>query len=87
MSWATLLREHGSPRAYARDQALMYVDQVPSEVLVLQSGWVKVSTTTRAGKTVLLALRGPGDLVGELSALDEEPRSRQLHLFEARERA
>ena len=82
MSWATLLRDLGAPRSYARDQALMYVDQVPSEVLVLQSGWVKVSTTTRAGKTVLLALRGPGDLVGELSALDEAPRSASIVAIE-----
>jgi CRP-like cAMP-binding protein len=82
MSWATLLREHGAPRQYARDQALMYVDQVPSEVLVLTSGWVKVSATTSAGKAVLLALRGPGDLVGELSALDEAPRSASIVAIE-----
>jgi CRP/FNR family transcriptional regulator, cyclic AMP receptor protein len=82
MSWATLLREHAAPRQYARDQALMYVDQVPSEVLVLTSGWVKVSATTSAGKAVLLALRGPGDLVGELSALDEAPRSASIVAIE-----
>jgi CRP-like cAMP-binding protein len=82
MSWATLLREHGSPRSFARDQALMYIDQVPSEVLVLLSGWVKVSATTAAGRTVLLALRGPGDLVGELSALDDAPRSASIVAIE-----
>jgi CRP-like cAMP-binding protein len=82
MSWATLLRDQGSPRQYARDQALMYVDQVPSEVLVILDGWVKVSATTPAGKTVLLALRGPGELVGELSALDEAPRSASIVAIE-----
>src|SRR4051794_14130777 len=82
MSWASLLREDGSPRQYAHDQALMYVDQVPSEVLVLLDGWVKVSATTPAGKTVLLALRGPGELVGELSALDEAPRSASIVAIE-----
>jgi CRP/FNR family cyclic AMP-dependent transcriptional regulator len=82
LSWATLLREHGAPRQYARDQALMHVDQVPSEVLVLISGWVKVSATTPAGRTVLLALRGPGELVGELSALDEAPRSASIVAIE-----
>jgi CRP/FNR family transcriptional regulator, cyclic AMP receptor protein len=82
MSWAALLRDQGSPRQYARDQALMYVDQVPSEVLVILDGWVKVSATTPAGKTVLLALRGPGELVGELSALDEAPRSASIVAIE-----
>ena len=31
---------------------------------------------------MLLALRGPGDLVGELSALDEEPRSASIEAIE-----
>jgi hypothetical protein len=41
-----------------------------------------VTATTTAGRTVLLALRGPGDLVGELSALDENPRSASLVALE-----
>jgi CRP-like cAMP-binding protein len=41
-----------------------------------------VSATTHAGKTVLLALRGPGELVGELSALDEAPRSASIVALE-----
>jgi len=60
----------------------MHIGQVPSEVLLLLGGWVKVSATTPAGRTVLLALRGPGDLVGELSALDEEPRSASIVAIE-----
>ncbi|HEX5618166.1 MAG TPA: Crp/Fnr family transcriptional regulator [Solirubrobacteraceae bacterium] len=55
---------------------------MPSEVLLLQSGWAKVSATTLAGRPVLLALRGPGDLVGELSALDDEPRSASIEAIE-----
>jgi CRP-like cAMP-binding protein len=31
--------------------------------------------TTPTGREVVLAFRGPGELVGELSALDDEPRS------------
>jgi CRP-like cAMP-binding protein len=70
------------PRSYARNQALMHVGQVPSEVLLLQSGVVKVSATTSAGRDVLLAVRGPGDLIGELSALDDEPRSASIVALE-----
>jgi CRP/FNR family cyclic AMP-dependent transcriptional regulator len=39
---------------------------------------VKVYSTTASGKDVVLAVRGPGALVGELSALDEEPRSASI---------
>jgi len=60
----------------------MHIGQVPSEVLLLIGGWVKVSATTTGGRTVLLALRGPGDLVGELSALDEAPRSASIEAIE-----
>jgi CRP/FNR family transcriptional regulator, cyclic AMP receptor protein len=76
------LRARSGPRAFARGQALMHVGQVPREVLVLLAGRVKVSATTAAGRTVLLAFRGPGDLVGELAALDDEPRSASVVALE-----
>jgi CRP-like cAMP-binding protein len=43
---------------------------------------VKVSAATESGRHVLLACRGPGDLVGELSALDERPRSASIVALE-----
>ena len=44
-------------------------------MLLLRSGRVKVCSVTAGGAESVLAFRGPGDLVGELSALDEQPRS------------
>lgn len=76
------LRARAGPRTFVRGQALMHVGQVPREVLVLLAGRVKVSATTPAGRTVLLAFRGPGDLVGELAALDDEPRSASVVALE-----
>jgi CRP-like cAMP-binding protein len=80
---AATIRERAGRRSYARGQALMHAGQVPHDVLVLQSGRVKVSGTTDAGREILLAFRGPGDLVGELSALDEQPRSASIVALEA----
>jgi CRP/FNR family transcriptional regulator, cyclic AMP receptor protein len=48
---------------------------IADRVVVLLEGNVKVSFSTDDGKEVVLAVRGPGDLIGELSALDEEPLS------------
>jgi len=79
---AAALRERSGRRSYARGQALMHSGQVPHDVLVLRSGRVKVSATTESGRDVLLAIRGPGDLVGELSALDERPRSASIVALE-----
>jgi CRP-like cAMP-binding protein len=79
---AAAIREHARPRSYARGDALMHAGQVPQEVIVVQSGRVKVSATTPAGRRVLLAFRGPGDLVGELSAIDERPRGASVEALE-----
>jgi CRP/FNR family cyclic AMP-dependent transcriptional regulator len=55
---------------------------VPDRVLLLRKGRVKVETTTSAGRAVVLAVRGPGELVGELAALDEQPRSASIVALE-----
>jgi len=44
-------------------------------VVVITSGRVKASFFTEDGKEALLAIREPGDLLGEFSALDGEPHS------------
>lgn len=75
---ADALQRHGTIRRFARGQALLHEGQVPDRVLLLRTGRVKVYSTTRSGKDVVLAVRGPGELVGELSALDEEPRSASI---------
>jgi CRP/FNR family transcriptional regulator, cyclic AMP receptor protein len=79
---AAAVRAVATPRAFALGQALMHAGQVPREVLVLMAGRVKVSATTPGGHAVLLAIRGPGDLVGDLAALDDEPRSASVVALE-----
>jgi CRP-like cAMP-binding protein len=64
-----------SPRTFQRGQALVYVGQLADRVLVLSTGRVKVTSSTASGRELVLAFRGPGDLVGELAAFDGEPRS------------
>ena len=44
-------------------------------VIALRSGQAKVSVQTRPGRELLLAVKGPGELLGEMSALDGRPRS------------
>jgi CRP/FNR family transcriptional regulator, cyclic AMP receptor protein len=72
----------GTPRTFSRGQALLHVGQLPDRVLLIREGRVKVETTTPQGRSVVLAVRGPGELVGELSALDEQPRSASLVALE-----
>ena len=67
----------------ARGRALMHQDQLPDAVIVLRAGQVKVSRSTTTGREVVLAIRGPGELLGELAALDGQPRSASVVALEA----
>ncbi|MBW1597404.1 Crp/Fnr family transcriptional regulator [Streptomyces sp. JJ38] len=53
----------------------MLQGHLDNEVYLLAAGYVRVVGDTASGRTVLLALRTRGDLVGELAALDGGPRS------------
>jgi CRP-like cAMP-binding protein len=65
----------GTTRHLPAGTALMHEGDPTDHVLVLLSGWVRVYTTARDGQVVLFALRGPGDVIGDLAALQGWPRT------------
>jgi CRP/FNR family transcriptional regulator, cyclic AMP receptor protein len=69
------LRVQGTSRAFRRGAVLFSEGDVADRVFLIEHGWVTLRTATPAGGEVILGLRGPGDVLGELSALDGEPRS------------
>ena len=69
------LLAHGHQRSYPRNAALFLELQPPEFVLVLRRGRVKIACLNDDGRETILAVRGPGDLLGELSAIDGETRS------------
>src|SRR3954468_355007 len=64
----------GSVRRYRRGDVLFHQGDDAGAVLVLLSGHVKAAMLND-GREVILAFPGPGELLGELSAVDGEPRS------------
>lgn len=68
------LRSRGITRRYARGSVLCREQQPSDAVFLLQTGRVKVSYLAPEGREVVLALRGPGDVIGELGVLDGGPR-------------
>jgi CRP/FNR family transcriptional regulator, cyclic AMP receptor protein len=62
-------------RRFRAGQRIFYRGDSPDCVLVLRSGLVKILATTDSGREVVLAFRGPGELVGEQSVLDDAPRA------------
>ena len=64
----------GAIRRYRRGDVLFHQGDDAGAVVVLRDGHVK-ATMLNDGREVILAFPGPGELLGELSAVDGEPRS------------
>jgi CRP-like cAMP-binding protein len=71
---ADALRALGRVARYPTGAVLFRERDPPDAVFVLQSGRVKMSCATDNGREAILAIREPGDLIGEMSAIDEVPR-------------
>jgi CRP-like cAMP-binding protein len=56
--------------------------EASDHVVVLLAGRAKVSSYTADGKEVVLAVRGPGELLGDFSALDGATRSATVSALE-----
>ena len=69
------LRAAGHVRTYRPGSTLFLEGERSESVAVVLRGRVKVSSLSADGHESVLAFRGPGDLLGELSVLDGGPRS------------
>ncbi|GAA3884730.1 Crp/Fnr family transcriptional regulator [Streptomyces sedi] len=65
----------GSPRTFAQGEVMIREGENSTFVLVILDGWSVAEVNTDRGARLILALRGAGDLVGELAAVDHRPRS------------
>jgi CRP/FNR family cyclic AMP-dependent transcriptional regulator len=72
--WADLLR-HGRPRRLPTGAPLFVEGSYSDTVAIVISGRVKVFTSAEDGTEVMLDVRGPGALLGELAVIDGKPRS------------
>lgn len=67
---------------YERGEVLFSQGADPDSVVLLLRGRVKVVAVTENGHESLLALRGPGDVVGEMAAIDGGKRSATVTTLE-----
>ena len=77
------LISRGVRRPFRRGSFIMTEGEASDHVVVLLAGRAKVSSYTADGKEVVLAVRGPGELLGDFSALDEGARSATVAALEA----
>jgi CRP/FNR family transcriptional regulator, cyclic AMP receptor protein len=72
----------GRRRAYGRNVTLFHQADEVGPVVVLLRGRVKLTIVSEGGREAIVALRGPGDLLGELAAIDDRPRSTTVTTLE-----
>lgn len=73
-TWESLAAAGAEQRFHTGDVLLRQGDP-PSHVLLLLAGRVKALLTLPDGEAVLLAVRGPGELLGEIAVLGGDDRS------------
>jgi CRP/FNR family cyclic AMP-dependent transcriptional regulator len=79
------LHAAGRRRAYGPGVTLFHEGDDSGPVVVILGGRVKVATLGGGGREAIIAVRGPGDLIGELSAIDGGPRSATVTTLEPAE--
>jgi len=76
------LEARGRVRDFARGDTLFSEGEAPGWVAVLLHGRVKAFSYHEQGGEALLAVRGPGALLGEVAAIDGQPRSATVKALE-----
>ena len=72
---AAALAEAGVRRRYPPRAYLFMEQDEPTQVYLVEIGLLRIDRLTHSGRPVLHELATPGDLVGELGAVDDSPRS------------
>lgn len=68
-------------RSYPKDTMIFAEGQIGQEMYILQKGQVKISKIV-GDKEVLLAILKPGDIFGEMSLIENKPRSASADAYE-----
>jgi len=71
----------GGTRDYGVGDTLFHQGDPSRHLLIVHDGWLKVTAVSRSGREALLAIRGPGDIIGELSAVDGRSRGATVRTF------
>ncbi|MEU7790217.1 Crp/Fnr family transcriptional regulator [Amycolatopsis sp. NPDC049159] len=77
-----VLAEAATRRSYRHGETLCREGDRSSVVLVLLSGQVRIVHGSADGREVVVGVRGAGDVIGELAAIDDLPRSATVQALE-----
>jgi CRP-like cAMP-binding protein len=69
------VRRDAQPRRFRHGQALFVEGDRAERLFLIEEGWILISILSATGRETVLSLAGPGDLLGDASAVDGSPRS------------
>ena len=75
----------GRRKVFPAGTVIVHEGIVGESILLLLRGVVKISYVPQNGKEVVLGFRGQGQIVGELSVIDRQPRSGTVTAMETAE--
>lgn len=76
--FAELVRE----KSYPKGSVILFEDDPGDSLFIVRDGRVKVVLLADDGREVILGILGPGEHFGELSLIDEQPRSAHVIAME-----
>lgn len=77
-----VIEQVSARRGYAAGEYLCHEGDQSKHVIVLVSGHVQVITHTPDGRELVIALRSAGDILGEMAALYDQPRTATLRALD-----
>jgi CRP-like cAMP-binding protein len=78
----TAVEEAAMRREYARGTIVLHGGDDPASVFILLEGRVKITAPGADGHETVLAFSGPGDLLGDMAAIDGRRRSASVATLE-----
>ena len=69
-------------RAYPKNSVIVFEDDPGDALFVVKTGQVKVVLIGEDGREVILSVLGKGDFFGEMSLIDDQPRSAHVIAME-----
>jgi CRP/FNR family transcriptional regulator, cyclic AMP receptor protein len=66
----------GAAKAFERGDQLVRQDEARAQVFILLVGHVRITRIEASGAELTLSVRGPGEVLGDMAAIESEPRRR-----------
>jgi len=74
LAWRSALLALGMDRHYKRGDLLLGQGEVGTCIIVLRKGQARVVASTEDGERVVIGVRVAGEIIGEMSFVDRQPR-------------